>query len=81
MGGGRNMPLLTELENVLGCVSTEISPLTGLRTPRRLRRDAARPGWFFLDKIFGGRKVKFVKHEINHTSVPSAQNQQRRWRI
>jgi len=20
-----------------------------------------RPGWFFLDKIFGGRKVKFVK--------------------
>jgi hypothetical protein len=21
------------------------------------------PGWFFLDKIFGGRKVKIAKHE------------------
>jgi hypothetical protein len=28
---------------------------------RRMRRDAGRPGWFFLDKIFGGRKVKIVK--------------------
>jgi hypothetical protein len=26
-----------------------------------LRRDSGRPGWFFLDNIFGGRKVKFVK--------------------
>jgi hypothetical protein len=61
MGGGRNMPLLTELENVLGCVSTEISPLTGLGATRQLRRDAWRPGWFFLDKIFGGRKFQIAK--------------------
>jgi hypothetical protein len=27
---GRNMPLLTEFENVLGCDSTKMSPLTGL---------------------------------------------------
>jgi hypothetical protein len=52
------MPLLTELENVWDAIATKISPLTGLGTARRLRRDAGRPGWFFLDKIFGGRKVK-----------------------
>jgi hypothetical protein len=63
MGGGRNMPLLTELENVLGCVSTEISPRTGLGAARRGRRDGRRPGWFLLDKIFRGRKVKFVKRK------------------
>jgi hypothetical protein len=34
------MPLLTELENILGGVSKRISPLTGLAA-RRLRRDAA----------------------------------------
>jgi hypothetical protein len=28
--GSQNMPLLTELENVLGCDSTKMSPLTGL---------------------------------------------------
>lgn len=28
------------------------------------------PGWFFLDKNFGGRKVKIVKRK-NHTSLPS----------
>ncbi len=55
------MPLLTELENVLGCVSTKISPRTGLEAARRVRRDGLRPGWFFLDKIFRGRKVKSVK--------------------
>ena len=29
------------------------------------------PGWFFLDKIFGGRKVKIVKRQ-KHTPVPHA---------
>ena len=29
------------------------------------------PGWFFLDKIFGGRKVKFVKRK-KHTRVSHA---------
>jgi hypothetical protein len=29
----------------------------------QLRRDAGRPGWFLLDKILGGRKVKFVKRK------------------
>jgi hypothetical protein len=37
----------------------------GLRdtAARRARRDGPRPGWFFLDKIFRGRKVKFVKRK------------------
>ena len=29
-----------------------------------MRRDAGRPGWFFLDKIFGGRKVNVMKWKI-----------------
>jgi hypothetical protein len=31
--------------------------------------DAVLPGWFFLDKIFGGRKFKIVKQQ-KHTPVP-----------
>jgi hypothetical protein len=29
------------------------------------------PVWFFLDKIFAGRKVKIVKHR-KQTSIPNA---------
>ena len=48
----------------LGCVSTKISPRTGLGAAHRVRRDGPLPGWFFLDKNFGGSKVKFVKRKI-----------------
>ena len=37
----------------------------GRRPARRVRRDGPRPGWFFLDKIFRGRKVK-VKTRFTH---------------
>jgi streptogramin lyase len=38
----------------------------GLRdtAARRARRDGPRPGWFFLDKIFRGRKVKAMKRQF-----------------
>ena len=70
MGGGRNTPLLTELENVLGCVSTEISPLTGPGNRAGCAGTPPRPGGFFLIKFLAGAKSKFVKRK-NHTSVPS----------
>jgi hypothetical protein len=38
---------------------------------RRGRRDVPRAGWFFLDKIFGGRKVKFVKWKNTPEIVPT----------
>jgi len=31
----------------------------------RLRRDAVLLGWFFLDKIFRGRKAKLENKDIN----------------
>jgi hypothetical protein len=43
----RNMPLLTELENIWGCDATKISPRTGLDAVRRERRDAAAAGVVF----------------------------------
>ena len=49
------MPLLTELENVLGCDSTKMSPLTGLAAV-----------WFLLDKIFTRRKFQIMKRK-KHT--------------
>jgi len=56
MGGGRNTPLLTELENVLGCVSTEISPLTGLGTAPGVPGRRCGRGGFFLIKFLAGGK-------------------------
>jgi hypothetical protein len=41
------------------------------RAARRLRRDAGRPEWFFLDKIFNRRKFKIVKRQ-KHTPAPRA---------
>jgi hypothetical protein len=39
------------------------APLAGLvMGTLRVRRAGPRPGWFFLDKIFRGRKGKFVEH-------------------
>jgi hypothetical protein len=37
--------------------------LTGLETALRVRRDAVLPEWFFLDKIFSGRKFESVKRK------------------
>ena len=37
----------------------------------RVRRDVPRRGWFFLDKYFGGRKVKFVKWEYRSCFIRS----------
>jgi hypothetical protein len=66
------MPLLTELGNVLGWISTKMPPLNGAGFVAGSLHDfTPPPGWFFLDKIFAGRKVKIVNRKT-HTPVPRA---------
>jgi hypothetical protein len=50
-------------------ISTNMSPLNGawLVAGSLHRLTPPLPGWFFLDKMFNGRKVKIVKR--NHTFV------------
>jgi hypothetical protein len=45
------MPLLTELEKILGCDATKMSPLTGLVGWLAALPHAAAAGVIFLDKI------------------------------
>jgi hypothetical protein len=51
---GRNMPLLTELETVLGLEATNMSPLRGLAVM-----------WIFLENIFARRKFQIVKRKTH----------------
>jgi hypothetical protein len=64
------MPLLTELENVLGCDSTNMSPLTGLFWLAALPRRSSRCD-FFWTFFFAGRKVKVVKRKLAEWATAS----------